>query len=334
VPEGCRLEDYTDLLAEALTALARSGTPSARRILLGLTVPGDEIRWQREAPGVAGAVPWNAADRMRSAARAMLMAAVRADCVPAGFFGQRYDRFAAGYVAQVLVGPSSGGHVLTAYIPAPEGRGAALTLLRGLQAVRDAVDHRRATGSMEAFDAAVRLGVCRELTRAVVRLVRDSEGAQVCLAWSPAAGTPLGFADRPRTVEFSPGDLPALQQAGERYRELEPSVPVRITGSVVRLRLSRPGVPGTVRLRVLAGADVRHVRAELEPDDYRTAAHAHLSGVPIRVSGRLESRGGFRTLTGAEDVTPVHVDDAERDRLLKSLQEQADLIGGAREGED
>ncbi|CAL9319269.1 hypothetical protein [Streptomyces sp. SudanB182_2057] len=37
--------------------------------------------------------------------------------------------------------------------------------------------------------------------------------------------------------------------------------------------------------------------------------------------GRLERRGGFRVLTGASGVVAVPVDDAERDRLLRSLQE-------------
>lgn len=63
VPErqrGGQYADHTDLLAEALTALARSGAPSARDVLTALTVPGDEIRWIRDMPRVADAVPWPA----------------------------------------------------------------------------------------------------------------------------------------------------------------------------------------------------------------------------------------------------------------------------------
>ncbi|MGO4755507.1 hypothetical protein AB4212_44110, partial [Streptomyces sp. 2MCAF27] len=162
------------------------------------------------------------------------------------------------------------------------------------------------------------------------------EGARVALEWSPGAGPPLGSAVRPEPVEFSPGDLPALREAGARYEQAEPSVPVRVTGAVVRLRRTGPGGPGTVRLRVLAGAEVGQVRIALEEDDYRIAGHAHLVGLPIRVSGRLESRGGFRRITGARDVTPVQVDEAERDRLLKSLQENLDFFEeacGGPEGE-
>ena len=103
-------------------------------------------------------------------------------------------------------------------------------------------------------------------------------------------------------------------------------MPVRITGAVVRMRRSGPRGEGTVRLRVLGGAEVPHVRVALGEEAYRTAVHAHLVGLPIRVVGRLESRGGFRRLTDASGVVPVQVDEAERDRLMKSLHENLDFF--------
>jgi hypothetical protein len=233
---------------------------------------------------------------------------------------------------QVLVGPGPGGHLLTAYTPVPDGRPTATTLLRALQATRDAVDYQRATGSLDAFHAAIRLGVSYELARSLVKLVRGTEGVAIALGWSPTAGPPAGIETRPEPVEFSPGDLPALAAAAVRYRDCEPSVAVRLTGTVVRLRRPAPTGGGTVRLRVLAGAEVRQVRARLDPEAYRVAVHAHLVGLPIRVSGHLESRGGFRRLADASGVTPVHVDEAERDRLLKSLHGGADTFEDAQGG--
>jgi hypothetical protein len=115
----------------------------------------------------------------------------------------------------------------------------------------------------------------------------------------PAAGVPDGCAPWAEPVAFPPGDLPVLREAGARYLRGEPSVPVRITGE----------------------------------EAYRVAGHAHLVGLPVRVQGRLESRDGFRRLTEAAAVAPVQVDDAERDRLMKSLQEDLDFFGGARGGE-
>ncbi|MFJ5777927.1 hypothetical protein [Streptomyces sp. NPDC093094] len=325
VPESRAFPDSDDLLGEALVALARSGTPSAREVLLGLTVPSDEIRWWRDAPGgPQGAAPWTVEEQLRAAARQILLAGALATRAPAGYHGARHRRPAAALLDSVLVGADASGDRLTAFVPVTGGRPLAVRLHQALHAAREAVDYQRATGGMDAFDGAVGAGVSRELTEALIALVRGSEGARIAVAWAPAAGVPDGCASEP--VEFSPGDLPALRAAGARYLRAEPSVPVTITGAVVRMRRSQPRGEGGVRLRVLAGAEIPHVRVVLDEEDYRIAGHAHLVGLPVRVRGRLESRGGFRRLTGASGVVPVQVDEAERDRLLKSLQENLDFF--------
>ncbi|MCS0636240.1 hypothetical protein NX801_11330 [Streptomyces sp. LP05-1] len=345
VPESRAYPDCDDLLGEALTALARCGAPAAREVLTGLTVPSDEIRWWREVPpGPSGAVPWTGQEQLRAAARGMLLAGALAACDRAGYHGARHRRRARAFLDGVLVGAAPDGRGLTAFVPVTPGRAVTARLHRALTAARDAVDYQRtaggfdvpgvsgAPGAFAAFDAAVAAGVSRELTEALVALVRGTEGAGVALAWAPAAGVPDGCAARPEPVEFSPGDLPALREAGARYLRDEPSVPVRLTGAVVRLRRSGPDGAGTVRLRVLAGADVPQVRVTLDPEAYRTAGHAHLAGLPLRVSGRLESRGGFRRLTDASGVAPVRVDPAERERLLKALRADDPGEAGVLEG--
>ena len=335
VPDSTAFPDGEDLLAEALTALTRSATPSARDILVALTVPSDEIRWWRDVPEAAsGAADWTGADQLRTAARQILLAGSLAVRGRAGHHGARHRRKARSALGGTLVGPAADGRGLTAFVPVDAGRAVAVQLYAALHAAREAVDYQRATGGMDAFDAAVAAGVSRELTEAVVSLVRGAEGARITLAWAPAAGTPEGCPASPEPVEFSPGDLPALRLAGVRYLQDEPSVPVRITGAVVRLRRSGPRGPGVVRLRVLAGAEVAHVRIELDEEAYRIAGHAHLVGLPVRVEGRLENRGGFRRLTGASQVAPVQVDEAERDRLMKSLHENVDFFEEACTGEE
>ncbi|MCP3817086.1 hypothetical protein NLX86_02680 [Streptomyces sp. A3M-1-3] len=327
VPESRAFPDSEDLLGEALTALSRSAVPSARDVLVGLTVPSDEIRWWRDVPpGPSGASSWTAEEQLRSAARRMLLAGALAARARAGYYGARHRRQAEGALEGVLVGPAPGGRRLTAFVPVEAGRAAVIRLHHALHAAREAADYQRATGGMEAFDAAVEAGVSRELTEAVIALVRGSEGAGIALDWAPAAGVPEGCAARPEPVEFSPGDLPALRLAGARYMTDEPSVPVRIAGTVVRMRRSAPRGGGTVRLRVLAGAEIPHVRTVLDEEAYRIAGHAHLVGLPIRVNGRLESRGGFRRLTDPSGVMPVRLDEGERDRLMKSLQENLDFF--------
>ncbi|MFJ6570305.1 hypothetical protein ACIQNU_23070 [Streptomyces sp. NPDC091292] len=334
VPETRAFPDSDDLLAEALDALLRSGTPSAREVLVGLAVPSDEIRWWRDVPtGPAGAATWPAEEQLRTAARLMLLAGALAVRGRAGYYGARHRGPAAASLESVLVGAAPGGRLLTAFVPVGTGRPLSVRLHQALYATREAIDYRRATGGMDAFDGAVEAGVSHELTEAVIALVRGTEGARIAVEWSPAAGVPEDCAATAEPVEFSPGDLPALRAASERYLRDEPSVPVRLTGAVVRMRRSGPRGEGNVRLRVLAGAEVPHVRITLDEESYRIAGHAHLVGLPIRVHGRLESRGGFRRLTGAHGVVPVQVDEAERDRLMKALQENLDFFEEACSGD-
>jgi hypothetical protein len=327
VPVSRAFPDSDDLLGEALDALARSGTPSAREVLVSLAVPSDEIRWWRDAPGgPAGSTPWSADEHLRGAARRMLLAAALATRARAGYYGVRHRRPAAALLEHVLVGAATEGGTLTAFAPVATARPLAVRLQQALYAAREAVDYQRATGGMDAFDGAVRAGVSRELTEALIALVQGTEGARIAVQWAPAAGVPEGCAADGEPVEFSPGDLPVLREAGARYLHAEPAVPVTLTGTVVRMRRATPRGEGTIRLRVLAGAEVPHVRLTLDEEDYRIAGHAHLVGLPVRVHGRLESRGGFRRLTGASGVVPVQVDEAERDRLIKSLQENLDFF--------
>ncbi|MFD7603679.1 hypothetical protein ACFXMT_19020 [Streptomyces mirabilis] len=326
VPENRAFPDSDDLLGEALVALSRSGAPSARDVLVALAVPSDEIRWWRDVPtGPVGATSWSVEERLRSAARSMLLAAALATRARAGYYGARHRRPAAASLENVMVGADPGGRRLTAFVPVDTGRPLSVRLHQALYAAREAIDYQRATGGMDAFDAAVEAGVSHELTEAVVALVRGTEGARIAVEWAPAAGVPEGCAAPDEAVEFSPGDLSVLREAGARYLRVEPSVPVRLTGAVVRMRRSQPRGEGTVRLRVIAGAEVQHVRMTLDEEAYRIAGHAHLMGLPVRVLGRLESRGGFRRLTDASGVVPVQVDEAERDRLMKSLQETAEI---------
>ncbi|MEW2295274.1 hypothetical protein ABZ719_21625 [Streptomyces sp. NPDC006743] len=322
VPVSRAFPDSDDLLGEALDALARSRTPSARAVLAALAVPSDEIHWWRDVPGgPAGTAPWTVEERLRSAARQTLLAAALATRARTGYHGARHRRPAAACLGHVLVGSAAGGAGLTALVPVDPARPLAVRLHQAVYAVREAIDYRRATGAMDAFDGAVRAGASRELTEALVALVRGTEGARIAVDWAPAAGVPADCAAA-EAVEFSPGDLPVLRDAGARYLRAEPSVPVRVTGAVVRMRRTQPHGEGTVRLRVLSGAEVPYVRVTLDEEDYRTAGHAHLVGLPVRVLGRLESRGGFRRITGACEVVPVRVDDEERDRLMKSLKEE------------
>ncbi|GHF39480.1 hypothetical protein GCM10010218_20950 [Streptomyces mashuensis] len=336
LPDDPAFPDSADLLAEAVTALEHSPHPSADAVLHALHTPGDEVHVHREHPEPpAPAAPWAGQDRLRTATRALLLAAALAAHGPAAHHGARHRRRAETALAPVLVTAAPDGQALTAHVPlhAPPdgGRPLVTTLLDALRATRAATDQCRATGSTDGYTTAVTHGGSRELTDAVAALVHGCAAARVTVHWAPAAGPPPGAPARPAPVTFTPDDLPALREAAARYIHQEPALPVTLTGTVVRLRRESPWGPGTVRLRVLSGADVTHVRATLGAEDYRVAGYAHLAGVPLTLTGRLESRGGFRRLAGAHDAVPARTGEADHDHMLKSLRENLDALAGKRE---
>ena len=188
---------------------------------------------------------------------------------------------------------------------------------------------------MDAFDGAVEAGVSRELTEALIALVRGTEGARIAVEWAPAAGVPDGCAAGAEPVEFSPGDLPVLREAGARYLREEPSVPVRITGTVVRMRRSGPRGDGQ---RTAAGAGRR--RGPARPADPRRGGLPHRRPRPPRRTAGAGAAAGWRAgaASGGSPApagsSPVQVDEAERDRLMKSLQENVDFFEEACGGDE
>ncbi|MEY7981669.1 hypothetical protein AB8O53_35850, partial [Streptomyces pilosus] len=103
-----------------------------------------------------------AAEDLRSAARRFVLAAALATRARTGFHGARHRRPAAAALDAVLVGPAPGGRRLTAFAPVTTGRSLAVCLHHALYAVREAIDYRRATGGMDAFDTAVAAGARHE----------------------------------------------------------------------------------------------------------------------------------------------------------------------------
>ncbi|CAM5581748.1 putative protein OS=Streptomyces tendae OX=1932 GN=GUR47_33100 PE=4 SV=1 [Streptomyces tendae] len=298
MPVSRAFPDSDDLLAEALLALSRSGTPAAREILLALAVPSDEVRWERDTPtgpGGTGPGPRRSSCGPPPAGccspEPSPHARVRATTAP-GTGAPPARPWRTSWWA-----PSPAAVGLTAFLPVGNARPLAVRLHQALYAAREAVDYRRATGGMEAFDSAVGVGVSHELAEALVALVRGSEGARVAVRWAPAAGVPEGCGALAEPVEFSPGDLPALREAAARYLRAEPSVPVRITGAVVRMRRPGPRGAGTVRLRVLAGAEAP-----------ARARRAGRGGLPDRRSrpSRRAAGAGAGAAGGPGRVPPAH----------------------------
>ncbi|MET7640533.1 hypothetical protein [Streptomyces sp. NPDC005438] len=241
------------------------------------------------------------ARQLVAAATEMLRAGALATHRRVGYHGARHGERANRLLERAEPPRAEGGEV-TAGLSEEPGRGVLVTLLAALRALRRGLDGHRDAGELTGLDRAVEEGACQELTESLVRLLKETDTIRIRVRWSPPG--PSEVEPEPE-LTFTRDDLAPLQLAGQRYVRDEPAQPVRVTGQVVRLRRAEADGPGSVRLRVLEGAEVEQVRMGLDPDAYGTAVRAHLRGVPIRVSGTLESRSGFRRITGAHAVALV-----------------------------
>ena len=283
--------------------------PPRARCWSASTVPSDEIRWWRDVPtGPARAPPPGPSqEQLRSAARQMLLAGALATRARAGLLRRpppAHRRRVPGRASSSAPHPAAAG--LTAFVPVgtrPRRSPYACTTPCTPPARPSTTSGPPAawTPSTRAVEA----GVSRELTEALIALVRGYGGRpHRASSGRRRPGSPTGvraparagrvLARRPARAARGRRPLPARRalRAGADHRRGGPDAPVGAARAT-----------GTVRLRVLAGR-----RGPARPGRRWTRSrtgspgHAHLVGLPIRVHGRLESRGGFRRLTDAADV--------------------------------
>ncbi|WP_374983859.1 hypothetical protein [Streptomyces fradiae] len=346
IPTGLDLPDSHDLLAEALTALARTTAPSARAVLTALATPSDEIHWHRATSATAGPAAWAAQDRLRTAARRILLAAAHAAHGrpgphpaalpdrdnPAGLPDR--DLIEA-FPGQALPSPSLLDHVLLAIPPG------------------DAPPSRRTSPSTPAAPSPnasttpstppARPSTTSAPPAAPTRSTPPSPRASA--ANSPKPSPPVSTAPK-APPSPSPGPPPPARPPAAPPAPSPSSSPPATSPHSAR-PAPATGAPGppcppaspapsyACAARAPAGpapsgsaSSPAPAPPTCAPPSTRTAtappSTAYLAGVPLRVHGRLEVRGGRHHLTGTHDVAAVLVDDAERGRLTETLLGEED----------
>ncbi len=160
-PSAAPSPTATTCSGEALHALARSGTPAAREILLSPSPsPSDRsagnATYRRRAGDTAS---WTAQEQLRSAARQMLLAGALATRARAGYYGARHRRagHARPWRTSWWAPPRANSHPHPGYLPV--GTGAPPSPCASTRPSTPLV--RPSTtggppGAPEAFDSAVR----------------------------------------------------------------------------------------------------------------------------------------------------------------------------------
>ena len=325
--------DYNSLLSEAIQVLAMSEEDSAGRVLRYLVgTPGDELKFRKETSSVRGAISWTAGEELIQSARETIIASAKATADRRSYFGNSNYFLAKEFLNSVLMGQTEiGSYVLTAYTPpqqrfferksqktapgaipgdgAHSGRDVVEVMTEALKATRSAIDYYQKTSSMDEFFENVQVGVSRELTQAIKKLVNQSDGASVIVEVNENDELGLEYAvprKRITEVEFRPTDFSVLERASANLGKPQEIDSVTVVGTV-DLLTRRVGTVGVIGLQVIEGSRARRVRVRLPNDSYDIALEAHRNNDAIRVTGRQEREGNFYWLYEPSRVSIVPI---------------------------
>ncbi|MFI1518352.1 hypothetical protein [Kitasatospora cineracea] len=335
VPQNQRMEDYTDLLVQAVTKAWTIGDARLKSLIEraeNSQILGDLMRFHKEASTRKGTIQWLAGEDLYSAARKSMTVAAKTRRSKLAYYGNSNSYLARSFLESVLMGQTEvGSYVVTAYSKPQEiysevkprpggslpltgthsGREITRNLVDVLNTVREVVDHFADTGSTSGFTDSVSKGFCYEITHAVRDLVRDSDGGQVRVELQASEDLFDEVPAEAYSLSFTPADYPILEKAGNILAATVRPELVTALGTVTLLDRPKPGSPGVVRLEVLSGTSAKKLRVRLKVEDYDMATDAHRLNMAIRVSGRQELEGKYYWLYDPEIIELVPIEVAE-----------------------
>jgi hypothetical protein len=325
VPLNDDAPDYRELLRDAVFQLAAISAEGfdALRDIENRAIAGDEVKFTKDVTTTRGAVPWLTGEDIFASARSALVAGAKARVSRRAYFGNKSGRFAREFLEACLMGQTQvGSYVVTAFapvetyfyakkprpnqIPLPDevsgfrGREVTNSLIQGLNATVEAIEHHKSTKSLSGFEEGVKRGVSRELLEAVHSLARGGEGGSVTVEWSPNESPSVD--DISTTFTFNESIVQTLEKATQRLSMLTPTEYVRAIGWVSLVARPKRGENGAIRLKVIAGSDARTLQVPVTNDQFEVAARAIAEEQGLSVSGRQEKEGRFHYLYDAAEL--------------------------------
>ncbi|PZF09193.1 hypothetical protein DEJ25_15300 [Curtobacterium sp. MCPF17_011] len=340
VPLDPQRGDFDQLVARALASVRRLYGSEAEK-LQGLlkavhSAVLDSTHWKKESTSAAGLIRWEEGETLYAAAKAQLAAAAKSTREKRMQHGTAGGYIAKKFLDKTLMGQTQvGSFVITAHTPSTErfhltkrsenrqamdwrdaelvsGREILNTLENSLQAVRSALDEYKSKPNLDGFLPLVEDGVSAELVRGLAALTAGADSAITMERASPGETVV-----RRVEVTFDPVESEVLSDVAARLTEAPPARAVRITGEVSGLDNSTASPVHLVRLDVGSGAEIKHARVRLTPEQYDLAVQAHAEGRWVSANGTLERDGRDYWLYNASEVRLV---DAEGSSAMSRVQ--------------
>jgi hypothetical protein len=310
IPMDIGAPDYDEAVQLALRKLAElHGLPLARVILAVQNAREDTLRYRISSTSWSmDSLPLPFAASLVPAAQQMLMASACTVLKPQLHHPRLHRSEAQQVVDTARFNQTERGsfvfsvscplNALNLQIPAPGGalpfvRMTTWTIHRALQALVDAVELDTLDRLVEETKNSERPILSSNLCEAVRRLHDDAmrNDVEVSFTWAASAPLPHGSAVR-QSIRIQADYFERIEDVQRALRATERHQEDTFIGTVERLdgemdEDGRRSGDVTVALLLREGESVR-AKLTLDPDDYETAARAHLTrGAYVRVTGRL-----------------------------------------------
>ncbi|MDD3287654.1 MAG: hypothetical protein PHX43_01430 [Alphaproteobacteria bacterium] len=323
------LGDFVLRMSELLSTVSEIENRSMLSLIDDINKSGVDVLRVRMTEGTAdGTIPLSATTDVFYNSREMLLAAACAAKRPSKVFGTKKSEEAYDYLKKVRVGQTEyGSFILTFLSPVapkltpdqptfdgmeveedPFERLTTKTLLRGLNAAKDAAIGALSDGGIAAFENAVSFGVSANLCDAISNIVNSAGKAEISLTW--AKTRPVLKQTMKNVVSFDRQTVEVIAEAARNFRRSEPLLNQPITGWVYQLRQEQSGDPeGTIRISTTINEKPRKLKITLSTEDYHQAAVAHNSGKHISLEGDLYLQGKATELRNPRNLVVIDQDD-------------------------
>lgn len=329
VPRHKNWRDYDRRIAEVLSILTEAEQRSAEVIARDIaSVAIDTIRVRAITDSNSASIPLEDGLLLLEGARGSILAAACATIEKRRAYHSRKPVKAVDYLEGIRLGQSEvGSYVMTILSPVPPSlntrqlsltedapdpdpyeRQVTRTLGQSLDAMRIAAEASVATGSLDAFESSVSLGVNADLCEAVAKIADAHRVVDVGfeIGYAPSRPVPLSL---PRSTHFTADMIRVVAEAGRLLREKTPDEDFELIGSVIKVTRPSDTLSGTaVVLGLVSSGEARKVSVELWGSDWEIAYRAlNDRALFFRCVGELHRAGrGFalRNPRSVEVFTP------------------------------
>ena len=324
LPTSPQAKDFGRRMEELVNEIAGYEDRAPGDVLTDLTLtPFEVVRVRSPDADDYGSVRLSKGLDLHEEARNLVLSAANAAASPAprrSWRGRRFEEVSS-YLENVRLGQSQrGSFILTVLSPwdfVPDthgaldlgevtfGRRVTKSLQMALEATARGIRDSTA-GGVEPLVNAYTRGVSSNFCQSLAKLVRDGEGIDVTIGWSPAHPE-----SAPVKVSFKREDAAVLTEAAKILSRQEPEPGVVLEGLVAAIAEDPERFDGEVVLEtVLAGA-LRRVRVKFESEERDAVYAAAQNKQWIRVVGDLRRDGRGLSLAAPRELALIHASEFE-----------------------